>query len=55
MKKFWASIKAAVTSPTAVVEEKNLAVFAATRILLAVGAGAGVVGLVTAVIQGLGQ
>jgi len=50
-----AAVKAAVTSPSAVAQEKNLAVFVGTRVLLAVGASAGTIGLVEAIIKSLGN
>jgi hypothetical protein len=46
MKKVVRAIVAAVTSPEAVKLEKSLAVLVATRVLLAVGASAGLVELI---------
>lgn len=42
-KKAWKGFVAAVTSPTAVKQEKSAAVFITTRIVLSLGASAGVV------------
>ena len=52
-KKVWAGFLTAVTSSAAVKDEKNIAVTVVTGILLSVGATAGLVTLVTQVIQGL--
>lgn len=46
IKKILRSFVAAVTSPTAVKDEKNLVVFVAVRVLLAAGASDGLVQLV---------
>lgn len=45
-KQVLASVVAAVTSPAAVKQEKSLATLVVTRVLLAAGASAGLVGLV---------
>ena len=50
LKKAWRGFLAAITSPTAVEQEKNLAVFLITRVLISVGASAGVVALVAKLI-----
>jgi hypothetical protein len=44
--KAWRGFLAAVTSPTAVAQEKSLAVFIAVRVLQAVGASAALVALI---------
>lgn len=46
MKKIGRAFIAAITSPTAVKEERNLAVFVATRVLLAAGASEGLIQLI---------
>lgn len=46
LKKLWHAFTAAITSPTAVKQEKSLAAFILVRLLLAVGASAGLVALV---------
>lgn len=46
MKKILHAILAAVTSPTAVKAEKNLAVFIAVRVAIALGASAGLVAFI---------
>jgi hypothetical protein len=46
MNKLWRGFLAAITSPEAIRQEKSLAVLIATRLLIAAGAGASVVGLV---------
>lgn len=47
-KRAWRGFTAAVTSPTAVQQEKNLAVFVAVRVALALGASAGLVAVIEA-------
>lgn len=52
LKKALAALLAAVTSPTFIEGERNLAVFVVTRVLLAVGASAAVIELVAKVVGG---
>lgn len=52
-KKVGAAVLAALSSPTAVTAEKSVGVLVATRVLLAVGASAGVVSVVEKIINGL--
>lgn len=47
MKKVVRALVAAVTSPEAVKAERSLAVLVATRVLLAIGAGTGLVELIS--------
>lgn len=52
LRKVWHAFTAAVTSPTAVKQEKSLAVLVAVRIALAIGASAGLVELIPKIING---
>lgn len=47
IRKIWNGFKAAVTSPEVVKQEKSLAVLVGTRLLIAVGASAGIVEIFT--------
>lgn len=49
LKKAWRAFLAAITSPTAVKQEKSVAVFIVTRVLLAIGASEGLIKLVQAI------
>lgn len=51
LKQMGRAVVAAVTSPTAVKEEKSLAVLVLTRLLLAAGASEGIVQLVQLVVK----
>lgn len=48
----WHALVAAVTSPTAVKQERSLAAFIITRLLLAAGATEGVVQIVQKLVNG---
>lgn len=50
--KVWHAFTAAVTSPTAVQQERSFATFVTVRILLAIGASASLVELARTVITG---
>lgn len=50
--KVWNGLKAAVTSPTAVKQERSLAAFVVGRVLLAAGASFGVEQIVVKIIGG---
>jgi hypothetical protein len=52
VKRVYHAVAAAVTSPTAVTKEKNLAVFVGVRVALSLGASAG---LVSGVVKILGS
>lgn len=52
MKKIWVALVAAVTSPTAIKQEKSLGVFILGRVLLAVGASAALVEFVNKILTG---
>lgn len=52
IKKAWAGFVAAITSPTAVAKEKNLAVFVGVRVALSLGASAGLVAAVAKIVGG---
>ena len=53
LKRALAGFLTVVTSGAAVKEEKNIAVLVVTGVLLSVGASAGLVSLVTSIVQGL--
>lgn len=50
LNKVWQAVKAAVTSPTAVAKEKNLAVFIGVRIALSLGASAALVDAIVKIV-----
>lgn len=52
LRQVWNGLVAAVTSPTAVKQERSLAAFIAGRVLLAAGASLGVEQIVVKIISG---
>ncbi len=53
LKRAWAGFLTAATSSAAVKDEKNIAVTVVTGVLLSIGASAGLVSLISSLIQGL--
>lgn len=53
LRRLWNAFTAAVTSPTAVTQERNLAAFVLCRMLLAVGASASLVAIVEKLVSGM--